>query len=313
MTASPAFAAVDWGTSSFRLWLVSEDGTVTAERRSGDGMTTARETGFAATLDAHLAALGAPDALPVVACGMVGARQGWVEANYLDVPASLEEIVSKAVSPTDTDRRVFILPGLAQRRKECADVIRGEETQLMGAAASGTGKSTGLYCLPGTHSKWVRLENGKVTGFSTFMTGELFALIAHRSILAHSIGEAEADPAAPAFAEAVMEGHKNAERLTGSLFSIRGSQLLFGDPPEKAAARLSGMLIGAEFAGSGCKDAGGPVRLIASGRLASLYRSAFAALSTGIEEIDADRAVREGLIRAARFLGLVGNTKGQPS
>lgn len=310
MIASPAFAAVDWGTSSFRLWLVSEDGAVIAERRGGDGMTSAREKGFAATLNAHLEALDAPAGLPVVACGMVGARQGWIEANYLDVPASLEEVVSKAVSPRDTDRRVFILPGLAQRLKARADVIRGEETQLMGAAASRPNAGAGLTCMPGTHSKWVRMESGKVAGFSTFMTGELFALIVHHSILAHSIGEAEADPEAPAFAEAVLAAYQEPQRLTGGLFSIRGSQLLFGDTPERAAARLSGMLIGTEIAGSGCKSGGESIHLIASGRLASLYRAAFAALSIGIEEIDADQAVREGLIRAARFLGLIGG-KGQ--
>ena len=314
MTASPAFAAVDWGTSSFRLWLISADGAVLAERRSGDGMTTAREKGFAATLDAHLEALDVPSGLPAVACGMVGARQGWIEANYLDVPAPLEEIVSKAVTPRDTGRRVFILPGLAQRLPERADVIRGEETQLMGAAANGTGESAGLYCMPGTHSKWVRLENGKAIGFSTFMTGELYALIAGQSILAHSLGEAEADPRAPAFAEAVLAAFQEPQRLTGALFSIRGSQLLFGDPPERAAARLSGMLIGAEIAGSGCKSGDrSSVRLIASGRLASLYRAAFAALSIKIELIDADAAVREGLILAARFLGLISDGKGRNS
>jgi 2-dehydro-3-deoxygalactonokinase len=312
LTSVPAFAAIDWGTSSFRLWLVSDDGAVAGERRSGDGMTTAREKGFAATLDAHLAALDAPAGLPAVVCGMAGARQGWVEANYLDVPASLDDIVSSAVTPHDTDRRVFILPGLAQRLRERADVIRGEETQLMGAA-NRPGTGAGLYCMPGTHSKWVRLENVKVSGFSTFMTGELFDLIARRSILAHSVGEADTDPDAPSFAEAVRMGHDQAEHLTGSLFSIRGSQLLFGDPPERAAARLSGMLIGAELAGSGCKNGTIPIRLIASGKLAALYRAAFATLSVAVEAIDADEAVRQGLIRAARSLGLADARKGQPA
>jgi 2-dehydro-3-deoxygalactonokinase len=311
LTSSPAFAAVDWGTSSFRLWLVSDNGAVLTERRSGDGMTAAREKGFAATLDAHLAALDAPAGLPAVVCGMAGARQGWVEANYLDVPASLEEIVSRAVSPDDTDRRVFILPGLAQRRKGHADVIRGEETQLMGAVANRPETGAGLYCMPGTHSKWVRFESAKVSGFSTFMTGELFDLVARRSILAHSISEAAVDPQRPSFAEAVRSGHDETERLTASLFSIRGSQLLFGDPPETAADRLSGLLIGAELAGGGCKNAAEPICLIASGRLAALYRAAFATLSIAIEEIDADQAVRQGLVRAARSLGLLDARKGQ--
>ena len=170
------YVAVDWGTTSFRLWLIGSDGTVLGESRSREGMTTARETGFAAVLDKHLAEVGAPADAPVVMCGMVGARQGWVEAGYIDVPAKLSDISGKAVSVPDLSRDVRILPGLAQRDVNSADVMRGEETQLLGCAGS-MKNSDCLIAMPGTHSKWVRIVRREVLGFSTFMTGELFDVI----------------------------------------------------------------------------------------------------------------------------------------
>ncbi len=301
----PAFAAVDWGTSSFRLWLMAADGGLVAERRSAEGMAALESGAFSGVLEAHLAALGAPGLLPVVICGMAGSRQGWTEARYLDVPARLDDVAKSAAAPPDAGRPVSILPGIAQRAKSRADVMRGEETQLLGAVAALSGVSSdGSYCMPGTHSKWVRLENGSVTGFATFMTGELYAVLARHSILSHSIGTAETDADDPAFGEAVLAAYRNPELLTNRMFSVRGAQLLFADSAEKAAARLSGFLIGAEIAGGFSADAG-PVRLIASGRLGTLYRSALAAIGIAPETIDADDAVRGGLARAARFLGLI--------
>ena len=176
-THEPAYAAVDWGTSSFRLWLIGKDGTVLAERRSGEGMTTAARTGFAEVLASHLAAVCAPGGLPVLICGMAGAKQGWVEAGYLDTPAALSAIPAAAVRIPGVEADIRILPGLAQRDADAPDVMRGEETQLLGAAGE-LGGGNHLVCMPGTHSKWVRLSGAKVEGFSTFMTGELFEAIA---------------------------------------------------------------------------------------------------------------------------------------
>src|SRR5215471_12998977 len=146
----PAYVAVDWGTSSFRLWLVGNEGGVLGERRSGEGMTTAAQTGFAEVLQSHLAAVSAPEDLPVIVCGMAGARQGWVEAGYIDTPTSLAAILTGAVSVPGQKRDVRILPGLAQRSKEAPDVIRGEETQLLGAMPSGAAGEQ-MVCMPGTH------------------------------------------------------------------------------------------------------------------------------------------------------------------
>ena len=123
--------------------------------------------------------------------------------------------------------------------------------------------------MPGTHSKWVRLEDGRITAFSTFMTGEIYAVMAKHSILAHSVAGAEGDPGDAAFREAVLAGHDEPALLTSRMFSVRGGQLLFADSPGRSAARLSGLVIGAELAGSGCKAGSAPVRLVVSGKLAA--------------------------------------------
>src|ERR1044071_1708813 len=128
-----AYVAVDWGTSSFRLWLVDRAGNVLGERRSSEGMMAASKLGFAALLQSHLEAVGAAPGLPVVVCGMAGARQGWVEAGYVDTPARLTSILQHAVPVPGQGRDIRILTGIAQRDPRAPDVMRGEETQLLGA------------------------------------------------------------------------------------------------------------------------------------------------------------------------------------
>jgi 2-dehydro-3-deoxygalactonokinase len=296
---------VDWGTSSFRLWLIDEDGTVLGERRSSEGMTTAASTGFAQVLQSHLSALFAPDDIPVIVCGMAGARQGWVEAGYIDTPTLLSAILTGAVSVPGQKRDVRILPGLAQRSKQAPDVMRGEETQLLGAiAADAHGEQ--IVCMPGTHSKWVRVVDGAVTGFSTFMTGELFDVITKHSILSHAVTGAEAMPADAAALEAAVKAAFDQPALATSLiFGARAGQLLHGLTAVGAQARISGTLIGAEIAG-GLLNAGKgtAITLVASGRLQTLYESAFHILSLPYQTIDADAAVRRGLSAAAKAIWL---------
>ncbi|KQY19957.1 2-dehydro-3-deoxygalactonokinase [Rhizobium sp. Root482] len=298
-----AYAAVDWGTSSFRLWIIGENGAILAERRSGEGMTTAATAGFSAILESHLRAVSAAPHLPVVICGMAGARQGWVEAGYLDTPAPLAAIVGAAVTVADDNRDIRILPGLAQRDEAAADVMRGEETQLLGALSSLEGGSH-LVCMPGTHSKWVRVTGGVVEGFSTFMTGELFEVISRHSILSHTLANGGAfDGSDPAFASAVAAAVRNPALATNLLFSIRAGQLLHGLAATQAKARLSGILIGLEIGGAhGLAKAGSNICLVASGPLAALYQSALSAAELPSVTIDADDAVRLGLAAAARAL-----------
>jgi len=299
--SKPRYAAVDWGTTSFRLWLIGEDGAILGESRSREGMTTARETGFSAVLDRHLAEVGAAADTPVIMCGMVGAKQGWVEAGYIDVPAKLSDISGKAVSVPGQSRDIRILPGLAQRDINAADVMRGEETQLLGCAES-MKNSDCLIAMPGTHSKWVRVVRHEVLGFSTFMTGELFDVIARQSILQHAIKDAAGfDGAHPAFLAALHAAYKEPELATNRLFTIRARGLLFSLSPTDAEATLSGTMIGLELAGalkSAPKDT--PVILVASGKLRGLYEAAFHRLGLKSNTIDADEAVRRGLSQAAR-------------
>ncbi|OQP85952.1 2-dehydro-3-deoxygalactonokinase [Rhizobium rhizosphaerae] len=300
MTTEAIYAAVDWGTTSFRLWLIGADGTPLAERRAGEGMTTAAQEGFSAVLERHLAALDAPAHLPVMICGMAGARQGWMDAGYLDVPARLDAIVGRAVTVPDPNRDIRILPGLAQRLEAAPDVMRGEETQLLGAAGD-LGPGSHLLCMPGTHSKWVRLRDGAVEGFSTFMTGELFDVIGKQSILRHAIeGAGPFDGSHPAFLDAVKTACIASARFSNLVFSLRSGQLLHGLDATSAKARLSGLLIGLEIAGA--RDTAPDalhVQLIASGAMAALYTAALEAATLGATVIDADQAVRRGLHAAA--------------
>ncbi|KKZ87616.1 2-dehydro-3-deoxygalactonokinase [Rhizobium phaseoli] len=297
--ANPAYVAVDWGTSSFRLWLMARDGRVLAERRSGEGMTSAAKTGFSAVLSGHLAAVEAPDTLPVIVCGMAGARQGWVEAGYIDVPTPLASILTAAVRVPGENRDIRILPGLAQRQTATPDVMRGEETQLLGALG-GTSAGPQAVCMPGTHSKWVHVGDAEVTGFSTFMTGELFDAISKHTILSHAVAGAEEQPAdAAAFEAAVSAAFARPALASNLLFTARSGQLLHGISAAAAQARLSGTLIGLEIAGALQDAATSGITLVASGRLQALYEQAFKTLSLAFTAIDADAAVRRGLSAAA--------------
>jgi 2-dehydro-3-deoxygalactonokinase len=299
--ADATYVVVDWGTTSFRLWLMGEDGTVLGESRSREGMTTARDIGFSKVLDAHLAEVGAPSDTPVIMCGMVGAKQGWVEAGYVDVPTRLSEIASRAVSVPGQGRDIRILPGLAQRAAAAADVMRGEETQLLGSSGSMNNVDC-LVAMPGTHSKWVRVIQQEVRGFSTFMTGELFDVISKQSILQHAVKESAGfDGDSPAFLAALDASYQEPELATNRLFSIRARGLLFSLSPTEAEATLSGLLIGLELAGAlrqAPKDS--PVILVASGKLRDLYEAAFRRLGFSFSTINADDAVRRGLSQAAR-------------
>src|SRR3954465_120174 len=294
-----AYVAVDWGTSSFRLWLVDRAGDVLGERRSHEGMMAAGKLGFATVLQSHLEALGAAPGLPVVICGMAGARQGWVEAGYVDTPARLASIVQRAVNVPGQSRDIRILPGIAQRDARAPDVMRGEETQLLGALGrDAVGES--LVCMPGTHSKWVRVKDGTVAHFSTFMTGELFSVVSRYTILSLALSGAEDAEDVTGFQAAVKAAYEAPAFAANFLFCARSRQLLFGGRPTAARETLSGTLIGVELAAglSGAMPKAG-ITLIASGRLAMLYRLAFDALSVTVKPVDADEAVRRGLSMAA--------------
>lgn len=295
---SPFCAAADWGTSNLRLWLLAVDGLPLMELRSEEGLTKVPDRDFAGVLDRKLAELGAESDLPVVICGMAGSRQGWVEAPYVETPAVLDDVLNKAIRAPHPTREVRILPGIAQNRSGRPDVMRGEETQLLGLGH--TGGET-IVCMPGTHCKWVSLDGSRVTGFTTFLTGELFNLFSSASLLRHSV-----DPAARVmpddadFLDSCRQLLDAPDQLPARLFSIRAASLLQGLTPPRASAVLSGMLIGAEIGAARKSFQSGSLVLVGSGRLGQLYRAALAMAGFNVEPAEAEGLVRAGLFAAAR-------------
>lgn len=302
MTTSPFAALVDWGTSNLRIWLTGSQGEVIGERQSAEGMGSLDKAAYPAVLEGHLTALGASADLPVVIAGMAGARTGWREAPYVETPAPLVGLFQHAVQPEGVSRPVYILPGVCQREGGAFDVMRGEETQLAGALEQGLDDA--LFCLPGTHSKWALVEGGQVRNFSTVMTGELFNLISRQSILRLSVpedGDAEADP--EIFDAAVQQALEPGFALTSVLFSIRAEGLLSSNAKINPAARLSGLLIGAEIAAIR-EDLTryGKAYLIGTGKLTRLYARAIVQAGGEPVLLDGGLLVRRGLLASALSL-----------
>lgn len=294
-----ACVAVDWGTSSFRLWALSAVGEVLAERRSAEGMGRLAPEDFAPVLEAHLAALSVPREVPVLICGMAGAAAGWRNVPYLPAPCLLASIAGGAVQVGQGGRDIRILPGVAQHDACRPDVMRGEETLLLGLLQGEHPPAALLCCLPGTHSKWARIENGCLTGFSTYMTGELFARLTEGGTLA---GFMQAGIFVPeAFEAGLRAALAEPAALTRALFGLRAGALLCPDSAPEAASRLSGLLIGQEIAGLGATPKV-PVTLVASGLMAERYQQAFAIAGLPHRLCDADPLARAGLLAAARAI-----------
>jgi len=221
----PKLILIDWGTSSFRLWGVDQAFNVVLEHRSSCGMVKLKPDEFKPFLENTLLEFGLPSDAPILICGMAGSAQGWQDTGYVNTPTELDVIATKAVKINVVGGRdIRILPGIAQRNIENPDVMRGEETLLLGAQYLHMTYST--YCLPGTHSKWVFMEGHMVRSFATVMTGELFALLSEQSTLSHYLKtdtQPEMDNAA--FKLALNEALMNPEKFTQSLFKLRAVPL----------------------------------------------------------------------------------------
>lgn len=297
---SPDWIAVDWGTSHLRAWALDGGGAVLARAASDDGMGHLSPEGFEPAL-LRLIDGWLPEGrvTPALACGMVGARQGWLDAGYLPLPfGTATRLTPKQPAVLDRRLQVAIVPGIAQ--SEPADVMRGEETQVLGWLAGAPRSPAGqtrLMCLPGTHSKWVCLRDGAMVAFRSFMTGELFALLAGQSVLRHAVADAGWDD--QAFATALTDMRSAPAMLTAQLFALRAGSLLQGLPPAAARARLSGLLIGAELAAVRAlwpaTDDAPDVVLVGDGALAAAYASALAAFGLRAVTASAEGLTLRGL------------------
>lgn len=304
MTDLPVIG-LDWGTSSLRAYLLGPDG-VRDRRESPHGLRALPEGGFPAAFAGAVA--GWPAGAPVLMAGMVGARTGWREAPYVAISgpgAGLADLAAGLVDMTDlAGRPAWLVPGVSDPAGP--DVMRGEETQLVGAAAH---SGDGIVVLPGTHSKWATLRGGRIAGFRTAMTGELFAALTRATILADTLE-------APASAADEMAGFEQglaAARalaapgdLLSALFAIRARVLFGALPARQVGGCLSGLLIGAETAAN--LPSGGtaaPVRIVASPDLAARYARALDAAGAPSRILPTDLAAAglAALAAAARLAG----------
>lgn len=296
----PDWIAADWGTSNLRVWAMAADGSVLDSRGSDQGMGRLSPDGFEPALLALISDwLDGTRVMPVIACGMVGARQGWTEAAYRPVPCPPVGLPMTPATVSAPGLRVSILPGLSQTRPT-ADVMRGEETQIAGVLAAAPGWD-GVVCLPGTHSKWAEVSAGEVVSFRSFMTGEMFELLSSHSVLRHGMAKGFDDAA---FDAGVADGIARPETLTARLFTLRAEGLLAGLPPAAARARLSGLLIGTELAAAKPWWLGRDVVIVGDGALAALYTRALAAQGVTARPVPAEAATLAGLKSARRLMEL---------
>ncbi|WEF24171.1 2-dehydro-3-deoxygalactonokinase [Paracoccus sp. S3-43] len=289
-----ALIGIDWGTTSFRAWRMGAAGEVLETASDGPGILAASAVpgGFRQALQDRIG--GWLDGAPVIASGMITSRNGWVETPYLPLPL---DAAALADSLTLHDGIHFVTGAVSDPDGPAPDVMRGEETEIIGHLAGGG--ADGLFVLPGTHSKWARAEGGRIAAFRTVMTGEVFAALRDHSILGRLIqpGPGRED----AFRRGVEAGRRDGA-LLGRIFSARTLALMDRLAPDHIADYLSGLLIGDEVA-QGARDASGPVTIIGRGDLAARYRMALDMM--GIAAVIAPPGMaRRGLWEIARIKGL---------
>jgi len=299
LTPSPRLVGIDWGTSNRRAYLVDAAGHGLSMHADGEGMLAARPD-FAGSLARLLACMDVGADVPVVAAGMIGSAQGWREVPYLDIAVPLDALPDHLVRVDDprAGRPVWIVPGYVQRGRE-VDVMRGEETQLLGALA--LGRRDGWFVLPGTHSKWVRLEDGVIRRIATFMTGELFAtLSAHGTLaplMARQGADDDDDDDDAAFADG-LEAARHGAPLSHALFGARARVVSGAMPAADTRAWVSGLLIGTEFAAARAWTGdSGTLVCIGAAALRDRYARAAARFGVGIDALDPDQVFRAALAR----------------
>ena len=240
----PPLIAVDWGTSSLRGARLDAAGRVLEERSAPLGILNAPNGDFAGVFAAQFSDWMTPAGSLCLISGMAGSRQGWAEAPYVACPAGPDDVRRRLhwIEPG----RIALVPGLSDDQGEVPDVMRGEEVQILGAMRL-AGLADGLFVLPGTHSKWATVQDGRVTGFRTFMTGEFYALLSQHSILARTL-EADAALDEAAFLRGVARAG-GGQGLLHNAFGVRALGLFGRLSPTQSASYLSGLLIGEELRG----------------------------------------------------------------
>ncbi|PIF23977.1 MULTISPECIES: 2-dehydro-3-deoxygalactonokinase [Pantoea] len=288
-----SYIAIDWGSTNLRAWYY-QAGECKEERRSEAGVTRLGERTpaevFASVTD------GWPtNDVPVVMAGMVGSNAGWLSVPYLSCPVALGELSSRL---TRVEDKAWIVPGLSVERDDNYNVMRGEETQLLGALAL---QPAPLYVMPGTHAKWVQVEQDRVLDFRTVMTGELHHLLLKQSLVGAGLPQQEEN--ATAFLDGLQIGSNDASILS-RLFEVRASHVLGARDRRHISDFLSGLLIGHEVALMTKNHAAGsqPITIIAGSALAQRYQQALHFIGLDSVTLEGDRAFQHGIRSIANVL-----------
>ncbi len=283
---------IDWGSSSFRAYRISDAGAILETRSAPRGLLNVTDGDFARVLDEEISEWR--DDAPILMCGMIGSRQGWVEVPYVACPAGPRQLTANVRAVEWRGRRIHIVPGLSCIDEVgTPDVLRGEESQIFGALDN-LGPGAHWVCLPGTHSKWVRVNERRVERFATHMTGELFAVLRDHSILGRMMrGDARDDSA---FIAGVTRSGDSGG-LLHHLFGVRAQGLLGQLFNESSASYLSGLLIGHEL--RNVKDHSGHINLLGATHLVTAYATALSALGMRPRVLD-PHSVARGLFLLSR-------------
>lgn len=283
-TVTSRFIGVDWGTTNCRAYLI-EDGIVVDAKRDAPGMLSVPAGDFAAAAERLRSDLG--DA-PMLLAGMIGSNRGWVDAGYVPCPATIADVAAAIVTVADG---VAIVPGVKVVDGLRADVMRGEEVQLLGAVAQGLAPPDALLCQPGTHCKWATMRGGALIDFATAMTGELFALLKNHALIGAAMTGTVANGAA--FRAGVTRA-ADGDLLAG-MFGVRPASLLGLRDDRDAASYVSGLLIGSD-----CRaqvGSGEIVHLLADAPLGDLYATAIDAAGGSALRVDSEAAFVAGITR----------------
>jgi 2-dehydro-3-deoxygalactonokinase len=291
-----ALLVADWGTSSRRAWLLDGDGEILASTADDRGMLSIAPGGWEAAFAELTCGLGGAEPSLSLIAGMAGANRGWRDAGYLPCPAAIEDLARGLcwVEPG----AIAIVPGLSVADGP-ADIMRGEETQVLGAVAAGLMPADGFACHPGTHTKWISLRGGRVNAFRTAMTGELFALLKAHSVLANWMQDHVA--AGTDFEAGLERGLATGEAIA-DLFSIRADALSGAGRIANGAAYASGLLIGADVRAGLAMSAEREVHVIGRPDLVALYARAIEANGRRAAVVDGAAAVVAGLRHIAELV-----------
>ena len=291
MRWAEGFIAVDWGTTNRRAYLIDAEGRCAQEFEDSRGVLSVPAGGFPDAVAEIRARLGDK---PLLLAGMIGSNRGWIEAPYVPCPAGLDDL---AAGLAWADDRTAIVPGVSYVGQGRADVMRGEEVQLLGGVAAGMVDPEGFVCHPGTHNKWALLRHGTIQIFGTVMTGELFNLLKEHSILADLL-QTPVD-VNDAFKRGVRRAMER-EMLPADLFGVRAGVLLGQANTDDASSYVSGLLIGTDVRIGLTWPASARIGVIGRPELTRLYAAAISETNREAVEIDGELCFRAGIQEIAK-------------